>query len=123
MDIIYPILYMVLIFLYSSIHDTQNIINISLSFRPGINNIIHIPAYGFLTFLWFLRFKKKKVKNKSLFYAATIAFVFGIFMELNQIFIPGRFASPLDILLNSLGIILSVFLISILLKISIIKTY
>lgn len=79
-----------------------------------IFNLTHIPAYGFLTFLWL---KALDRKNKSRFLMVNALFVlmglilFAISEEIHQAFVPGRVASCMDVGLDTVGILfgLSVF--------------
>ena len=52
-----------------------------------------------------------KAKNRSLFYAIGLTMAFGVFQELAQSFVRGRFVSLADIGLNTIGIALAVLYI------------
>ena len=101
-----PLLFMALIFILSSIPgDVEegpfvvfNLVN------PSFQNLMHIPLYGILQFLWlrsFSRHGKKGIVIVLICLGITIGY--GIFDELHQIFTPGRYGSFLDMLLNFLG--------------------
>lgn len=77
-------------------------------------NLLHIPLYGILVVL--LRFAllpppldSKLIPNgfSSYILPGMIAFLIGILDEVNQMFIPGRDASLVDVFLNATGIGLS----------------
>jgi len=68
--------------------------------RQIVNNILHIPAYGLLVFLAIKSFPKLKYIYIVSF---LFAVAFGAFNEYLQSFIPGRYASVWDVLLNTAG--------------------
>ena len=69
-------------------------------------------AYAVLCLLVFLSFQVQS-KNKSVWYAALFAFIFGIILELLQGVTPNaRVTDTLDILANTLGILVMAFLLS-----------
>jgi VanZ family protein len=68
--------------------------------RQIFNNMLHIPAYGLLTFLLIKSFSKVRYVYIASF---LFAVAFGVFNEYLQSFVPGRYASGYDVLLNGLG--------------------
>ena len=85
----------------------------SLSSRI-ISNLAHIPAYGFLSFLWLKTFDRTRNRSRFLMANALVLaglVLFSISDEIHQSFIPGRTASCVDVGLNIVGILfgLSVF--------------
>lgn len=103
---------MLVIFLFSSNIHHRHPISKSLFSNHGLNNLLHIPAYGGLTLLWFWVIHQKLYNTvKSLFCASAIAFSYGVFEEIHQSFILGRSASVLDIILNTTGITLAVLFV------------
>ena len=69
-------------------------------------------AYAVLCLLVFLSFQVQNI-NKSIWYAVLFAFIFGIILELLQGVTPNaRVTDTLDILANTLGILVMAFLIS-----------
>jgi len=110
MNIIYPILFMVLIFVSSSIPGNSSIFRTLLPYS-GLNNLLHTPLYGVLTYLWAKYFTKKgKSLMPSLIHAAIISFTYGIFEEFHQSMIADRVASIGDVMLNAAGILVCVFI-------------
>ncbi|WP_084604595.1 VanZ family protein [Desulfonatronum thioautotrophicum] len=77
---------------------------------PAIQNLLHIPAYGLLAFFW--RWTLRRY-IQGLQTAAILAFGlavgFGVFQEWFQSMIPGRFASLSDVLFNTIGAALGVW--------------
>ena len=72
-----------------------------------ISNLAHIPEFALLTFLWLKAFIKKENKGKFPLVDTLILIgliIFAISDEIHQSFIPGRFASFMDIGLDVLGI-------------------
>ena len=68
--------------------------------RQVVNNILHIPAYGLLVFLIIKSFPKfKHIYIASFLFAVA----FGVFNEYLQSFVPGRYPSIMDVLLNGIG--------------------
>ena len=109
LNVLFPILYMLGIFLFSSNIHHRHPISKHLFSNHGLNNLLHIPAYGGLTLLWFWVIRKKLENSiKSLFYASAIAFSYGVFEEIHQSLILGRSASVFDVILNIIGITLAV---------------
>ena len=101
---------MVLIFVSSSIPGKSPIFRTLLPYS-GLNNLLHAPLYGVLTYLWAKYFTKKgKALMPSLIYAAIISFIYGIFEEFHQSMITDRVASIGDVMLNTVGIIACVFI-------------
>ena len=105
---IWPILLMVLIFIESSIPmdgGPDNIVFLT-NLNPEIQNLLHIPLYGVLSFLW-LRFfcASGKVTKKLVFYSLMLAIFYGCLDEFHQSFVRGRCGGLLDIYLDIVGAI------------------
>ncbi|MEZ4526360.1 MAG: VanZ family protein [Desulfobacterales bacterium] len=105
---IFLLFYMLLIFMVSALPSDE-----SLSFRflaelkPQWQNLLHIPVYMLLAFLWLHCVRSPYERSMAVFLYAN---GYGIFNELVQMMIPGRFFSLLDMLLNSLGVLLGIML-------------
>ena len=80
---------------------------------PAIQNLAHIPLFGFLALLWH-RSLSSWMKNGRLLYfsAFLLATGFGILDEWHQLYVPGRYASLTDMALNALGAAFAVWLVS-----------
>lgn len=90
----------VLIFIKTQI---QNLLRIRISFSI-IQNILHIPFFALLAFLWLKFFsKRKKGLKKAVVYTLTISFSFSLFSEFLQFFVLGRDASFVDLFLDFTG--------------------
>jgi VanZ family protein len=77
--------------------------------EPNLQNLLHIPLFALLSYLWARTFNNRSHRN-ILFPAVLLAILFGFFDELHQMVIPGRYAGLLDILLNTTGALIGVFI-------------
>ena len=96
----------VLIIYASSIPDHALLGDDSLT-EQIISNLAHIPVYALLTFLWLKTFERKKIVGYLSRVNALILIgliLFAVSDEIHQSFIPGRFASYMDVGLDFLGI-------------------
>ena len=74
---------------------------------PQLQNLMHIPLFGLLQVLWLRAFAKLgKYGWKSTVSCLAISLGYGCLDEFHQMFVPGRYASLLDITLNFTGIVL-----------------
>lgn len=71
---------------------------------PTLQNALHIPLYGVITWIWLRALHRIRHQAVHLTVAATAALATGILDELRQGFVPGRYASLTDIALNLAGI-------------------
>ena len=74
-----------------------------------ISNLVHIPAYALLSFLWLKTFDKMRPRIQFLKVNALILtglLLFAVSDEIHQSFIPGRTASYIDVGLDIAGIFL-----------------
>ena len=96
---------MIIIFILSSIpadddRDMGNIVG-----REIVQNMLHIPMFGLLAVLWLKTFCNMNFNfRKAIAFSALITCSYSAFDEFHQAFIPGRFASGLDFLLNVTGL-------------------
>jgi VanZ family protein len=80
---------------------------------PAWHNFAHVPAYAVLTWLWWRALRVAQWSlGASLAGSALIAFAYGIFDEVHQYFVPGRFLSGTDAALNAAGCLLAVVVIA-----------
>ena len=89
-------------------------LNFIISINPKLQNFLHIPMYTVLSILWLQVMQMHNVTTwKSIFSALFFACAFGFINEYVQSFIPGRYASLGDIMLDLLGAIggISIFYI------------
>ena len=75
-----------------------------------VSNLLHVPAFAVLTFLWIKTFhlehaERKPVKRKAMVWLLVALTCFAAMTEVQQAFVPGRFASFMDFVLNLAGIL------------------
>lgn len=100
---------MVLIFVESSIPMDGGSDNIQFltNLDPAIQNLLHIPLYGLLAFLWLNYFSATGQGIKRIILLSLIITIsYGCLDEIHQTFVRGRYGGLLDIYLNSAGAIL-----------------
>jgi VanZ family protein len=74
--------------------------------RQMFYNMMHIPAYAGLAFLVLRCFGKNNLK--VYISSFIIVILVGVFFEYLQSFVPGRFASMSDVLLNVVGAVVGI---------------
>ena len=73
---------------------------------PALQNLLHMPFFGLLAWLWvrsFLKLGQPFIRAAVL--AALVSLVWGVLDEIHQYYVPGRFASLTDMALNASGIL------------------
>ena len=114
--ILLAIAYMAALFLLSSIPDDNGWGGRILFPPPAVQNLLHVPVYAGLTWIWWRALRvalpkplakaggaPPKLLPKAVLGAAAIAVGYGILDEIHQMYVPGRFASVTDALLNAAG--------------------
>ena len=92
--------YMCVLFILSSIPGGRE--NGLVSTR--VANMLHVPAYGLLALMWIFTLRDHGVtEHRSMCVAFLVASGYGALTELHQAWIPGRFPSAFDIMLNVAG--------------------
>ena len=77
---------------------------------PIVQNIMHVVLYGLLSVLWVWTLAVDQLNRTRPWASAVIIVIaFGAGLEVCQLFVPGRFASILDVLSNSIGALVGVF--------------
>lgn len=102
-----PLILMGLIFISSSIPMDKNadVTKFIISLDPTLQNLLHIPVFGLLAFLWLKSFTKNSILTSTkVIITLIVSILFGCLDEFHQTFIPGRYGSLIDILLNLVGI-------------------
>jgi VanZ family protein len=72
------------------------------SVSPGLQNLLHVPAYAVLTVLWLWALRAARAFPVAVLVAAACA-AYGAALEGAQAFIAGRTGSLADALLNAAG--------------------
>ena len=72
-----------------------------------LRKLAHISEYFILTFLLYRAFKGSfsLVSFYLIFWSAILSFLYAVSDEIHQFFVPTRNASPVDVLIDTLGII------------------
>ena len=118
MNLLWTLGYMAGIYYLSSIPgeaDPQDTLlsGIILWTPPALQNMVHIPLFGILAWLWYRTLgdwiKSSRLLLMLVFILAT---GFGILDEWHQLYVPGRYASMTDAALNALGAAIAVWLFS-----------
>ena len=104
-----PLLLMGLIFVLSSIPGRveEGMFRVLTELNPTWQNLLHIPIFGLVQYLWLRGFALiGKVGPASVALSFFFTLGYGVFDELHQYFVPGRYASFLDVLLDGCGAVL-----------------
>jgi VanZ family protein len=105
--------YMVLILLSSLIPMDRDIegLKFIIQLKPVIQNLLHVPMFALLAILFLQVLDSFDVPGFWKFLIVAFAAVaFGIFNELVQLWVPGRYAGLLDMGLNAIGVLLGILL-------------
>lgn len=106
------LMYMVAILMLSSvpgdISDDSAALQVFLWVPPTLQNLLHVPVYAGLAFVWCRGLEPRLRRPAYLYAALLITVLFGILDEWYQSHIPGRFASISDVINNALGALLGV---------------
>lgn len=78
---------------------------------PAVQNLLHIPVYGTLAFLWLNFFWNSKIRAaKAICFSLLITIGYGGLDEIHQMFVSGRYAGFSDIFRNTFGACLGTLL-------------
>jgi glycopeptide antibiotics resistance protein len=106
LNFIPPIMLMLLITATSSIPMDGSVPTFAFltALKPDIQNLLHIPVFGCLAFLWLRAFCNRREPVLICIVAAmTMTIAFGMIDELHQMVVPGRYAGLQDVILNIVG--------------------
>lgn len=74
--------------------------------QPGVQNLMHIPAYALLVILWMQVLTQQGGRNPGkIILVFSVCAGFGMVNEFAQVWVPGRYPSLTDIVTNLLGCI------------------
>jgi glycopeptide antibiotics resistance protein len=80
-----------------------------IDLKPAIQNLLHIPMFAILSFLFLLILRGFQIENwKRNAIVLLSSGLFGLINEIIQISIPGRYGGLTDILLNFAGAVLGI---------------
>ena len=78
---------------------------------PAVQNSLHVPAYAALAWVWYWALGAwLRVPSARAINACAIASAYGVFDEWHQSFVPGRYASLTDVILDVAGAVLGIWL-------------
>lgn len=83
---------------------------------PAVQNLMHIPVYAALAFLWLWYLRRWLGSRPAMFLAFALAAGYGLLDEWHQSFVPGRFASTTDVAFNVIGAVAGIWLFNWLVK-------
>lgn len=79
--------------------------------NPQLQNLLHIPLFGLLQWLWLRAMDRiGRTGLKTVLLCFGISFGYGIVDEFHQMFVPGRYASLIDMVLNFTGVLVATLL-------------
>jgi len=103
-----PLILMGLVFISSSISmdGESKHLKFLMELKPTVQNLLHIPLFGLLAYLWLNALTKNGCPaKKKVIITIIITLGYGLLDEFHQSFVAGRYASLSDIILNIIGII------------------
>ncbi|WP_031386089.1 VanZ family protein [Desulfonatronum thiodismutans] len=112
---IVPLIYMVLILIGASVpadSDSEPHLLEFLLLPPTFQNLLHIPVYGLLAFLWRWTLDRHMSSRAAFILALLITVCFGAFQEWVQSLVPGRFGSVNDVFFDAIGAVLGLWVFS-----------
>ena len=98
-----PIGMMISIFMLSSIpgQSPESDLAFFTEIDPKLQNLLHIPLFGLLQILWLRALTKLGSSGwHHILVCMSISLLYGLFDELHQMFVPGRYASLTDVFLT-----------------------
>ena len=103
---LFPAIISTLFIIYMSSRPDQQYLWMAPATEQVISNLLHIPVYAVVTFLWLRSFVgSHKFTTYLIIFGALL---FSISDEIHQSFIPGRTASITDFGLDLIGILLGI---------------
>lgn len=91
----------------------QEQMSLILSLHGGVRTLAHFSEYvalGFFFFLFLSTFSQSIKKRAAI--AAALCFLYAIFDEIHQLFVPGRSFEVTDILTDTIGVLFAISLLS-----------
>ena len=106
--LLFPLAYMGVIHLLSSLPDTETPQNLAEKLlrwaTPELQNLLHIPLFGGLSTAWYWALRPLfRHRNRILLLSFLIPAGYAFFDEWYQLQVPGRYGSLTDITLDMIG--------------------
>lgn len=106
-----PILYMILIWILSSL-PTDAVIQTSFSFDHKFKESLHFIEFGILYLLFVgALLVNGKFSNRTNLVAAIIAILYGLLDEFHQSFMPYRSATLIDFIKDTTGVLVAYYIV------------
>ena len=111
---LYALSWMLLIFVMSSVPGTvrpedEDYYRMFVWLPPDVQNVLHIPVFGFLAWLWQRALSLALDAPRSADWAAlAITIGYGVIDEWHQTFVAGRYGSFTDLALDGVGALLAI---------------
>jgi peptidoglycan/LPS O-acetylase OafA/YrhL len=111
-----PLLIMAMFYWLSSVHgtplpDDPELYALFYWISPSLQNALHVPAYAALAWAWRWALGAWMRSSTAIaMFAGAVSVAYGVFDEWHQSFVPGRFASLTDVILNVAGAALGIWL-------------
>lgn len=74
---------------------------------PAIQNLLHVPAFGLLAWLWFQALAPRYSRRVTLAAGIGLTVAYALVDEWYQAYVPGRFPSATDLAADALGAVLA----------------
>lgn len=111
--LVWPLAYTALILLLSSIPGRMESpgaagVSLQVLLPASVQNLLHLPLFGGLALTWRITLPGLGIGPRTAAaWAAALALVTGLADEWHQQFVPGRFPSATDLILDGMGIALA----------------
>lgn len=98
---------MTLIAVMSSIPGTQDGVPTFLGLvPPTLQNLLHLPLFALLGYSWAQSLTRLGTRAAlAMLIAAVVSFGWGVLDEWHQLYVPGRYGSLTDIVLDAAGVV------------------
>jgi hypothetical protein len=114
--LVFPLLIMAVLYWLSSIPgtplpDDPTAYALFYWISPSVQNVLHVPAFAALAWAW--RWALGAWMRSAIAitaFAGGVSIVYGVFDEWHQSFVPGRYASATDVMLDIAGAMLGIWL-------------
>lgn len=77
---------------------------------PGLQNLLHVPAFGLLAWLWIRGLAPRFRLRTRLVAGISLTIAYALVDEWHQSYVPGRYSSATDVLADAAGAFLAAIL-------------